>query len=55
MKQYALVKGSLVVFALTIAASPALAQSGTEQGPQPSKTSAVEATPFVSMGSRSNR
>jgi hypothetical protein len=50
-KSYAPGTCSSVVFALTMAAAPALAQSASEQEPQPSRTSAVEVTPFLSMGS----
>jgi hypothetical protein len=47
-------KCSPIVLALTIAASPALAQTGTAQGPQASKRSDVEVTSFVSIGSRAS-
>jgi hypothetical protein len=51
MNRDAFSRSSLAVFVLAIAAAPALAQDTTAQEPQPSRTPAVEITPYVSMGS----
>jgi hypothetical protein len=51
MRSYTFGTPGLVVFALTVAASPALAQGESDPPPQSSKGSLVEVTPFLSMGS----
>ena len=51
MNRDAFSRSTLAALALAIAAAPAVAQESTGQGPPPSRTPAVEITPYVSMGS----